>query len=466
MIEDIIYRKLMERVSTTERRERDSSQSENTNAIGLGGQNDTPDVWLADLNRYIRSMESTRQNFAFRRIYSCRKYTGGVIVFFKRVVRKLLKWYIEPICFQQTEFNNAVTPSIGRLTELSAELLSRTNQQQETNEKIEQRADAIQQKMEEGKRRIEQIESLNAAMREREQSAGEKAEELHGELRDVASAAEAMSRQVQVLAKELEDMRSMMMQKASAIQNLETDINFVKVANPAIFDGAQSTFFDKHTTSQSGEDSIVAYILMMLGYKPEDITYLDLGANHAKEMSNTYYFYRRGAKGVLVEANPALIPELKLMRHGDVVLNNCVAAEDGKVVDFFVVNGDGVSSYNKETVDRVVSLNENLEIAKTVQVETVSANTVMERCFGGAPTLLSIDIEGSDMEVLQSIDFNHYRPLIIVAETIPYAPQLVVGRKNMELVNFMEEHSYVEYAFTGINSIFIDANQLEGRASI
>ena len=39
---------------------------------------------------------------------------------------------------------------------------------------------------------------------------------------------------------------------------------------------------------------------------------------------------------------------------------------------------------------------------------------------------------------------------------IPYSKKLSVGIKNQELLNFMQSKNYLEYAFTGINSIFID----------
>jgi len=44
---------------------------------------------------------------------------------------------------------------------------------------------------------------------------------------------------------------------------------------------------------------------------------------------------------------------------------------------------------------------------------------------------------------------------------IPYSKKLPVGQKNPEILAFLQEKGYVEYAFTGINSIFIDAAQVK-----
>ena len=65
------------------------------------------------------------------------------------------------------------------------------------------------------------------------------------------------------------------------------------------------------------------------------------------------------------------------------------------------------------------------------------------------------------LEILESINFEKYRPLIIIAEMIEYKPTLVISKKNKETLDFMEKNEYIEYAFTGINSIFIDKKQIE-----
>lgn len=51
---------------------------------------------------YLRGHVEVR---AYRHIYSCRRVVGPLIVFVKRVIRKLTKFYIEPITFDQTDVN-------------------------------------------------------------------------------------------------------------------------------------------------------------------------------------------------------------------------------------------------------------------------------------------------------------------------------------------------------------------------
>jgi len=67
--------------------------------------------------------------------------------------------------------------------------------------------------------------------------------------------------------------------------------------------------------SQAGEDVVVMHLLNDIGIK--QIKYLDIGANKPTFGSNTYLFYSRGNTGVLVEADPSLIPRLKIYRKRD-----------------------------------------------------------------------------------------------------------------------------------------------------
>lgn len=489
ILEDILYERLV--------------CSDITAHTSTGTPSLTPEestsAYIREIGGYISTMEATRQNYAFRHIYSVRKILGPLIVFFKRVVRKLLKWYIEPICDQQTEFNNAVTPSIGRLTELSqrsindlrvVEKLSRSNQDslQAMEELSRTNSDAltvVANSQKEAKSRMDDIEDaqtrdrdafrtlLNALQSQLDEDRHQEGVRLGQVLTDIqilSKEVETLQQQNNTLQEQLglfsgmaDELRKMLKISAQRISDLESDMTCIHKVNHALFEKNGLTFWDKDSVSQSGEDCIVAYIAMALGYRPEQVTYLDLGANHAKDMSNTYYFYNYGARGVLVEANPDLIPELRLYRSGDVILNRCVSNEDGNTVDFYIVNGDGISSMNKERVEHAIAINESLCISQVVQVQTISVNTILEQYFDVVPLLLNIDIEGCDTEILEAMDFERFRPKIIICEAIPYKKNIVVGEKDTELVELLWENDYIEYAFTGINCIFIDKRELRER---
>lgn len=224
-----------------------------------------------------------------------------------------------------------------------------------------------------------------------------------------------------------------------------------------------NNFWRKISTAQCGEDMIVAYILKVIGFELMNATYLDLGANHAKDLSNTYYLYEHGARGVLVEANPALIPELKLFRSEDIIINKCIADKPNESIRFYVLNGDGLSTTDKKSAEQAISQNPGLFIEREIDVATITAEDILKQYFAEAPTLVNVDIEGQELEVLKSLKLDSNRPLIIIVEMITYRNSLVLGNKDREILEYMEVHDYQEFAFTGINSIFVDRLQMKDK---
>ena len=169
-------------------------------------------------------------------------------------------------------------------------------------------------------------------------------------------------------------------------------------------------------------------------------------------MSNTWFFYQQGARGILVDANPKLAEELRQARPEDRVINACVGPVSGETLDFHVLSADGLSAPGD--VSEVLRENPSVRVLETIPMQTVAVNDLMEQ-LGGAPKILNLDIEGMEMEILRSIDFDKYRPTAMIIEMIPYSKQLVAAEKPGDPAVHAGK-GYVEYAFTGINSIFLD----------
>jgi FkbM family methyltransferase len=210
--------------------------------------------------------------------------------------------------------------------------------------------------------------------------------------------------------------------------------------------------------SQFGEDLIVTYLFNILGIRQP--TYLDIGANHPRLTSNTYYFYDRGASGVLVEPNPRLCKMLRSARPRDVVLEVGVGPEADTDAEFYVFGGyaDGHSTFSKSEATHweTVGLkgHPKFPVAKVIRVPLVPINRIIAEHFAGrAPNLLSLDVEGLDLNVLKGLDFERFAPDVACVETLRYDEHQATHKRN-DIIEFMLAKKYMVYADTRVNTIF------------
>lgn len=382
----------------------------------------------------LAALKENEINTSVRDFGMVRGIRGRLSWLVKKIVRRLSFFYVQPICNQQTAYNTAATQCVEHLLDLEVDLSNRIIELQKEKQSMQ-----------------EELRQANAALQE----------ELH---QRNAALQEELHQKNAALQEELHQINGILQQELAMV-NTKSDqymANMKMIEETGICKFLNASDHGlKKSYAQSGEDSIILYIFAMLGINIQKSTYLDLGANHAKELSNTFMLYEKGMRGVLLEANPALIPELKLNRNEDIVVNKCLAVKSNEPVVFYVLSGDGLSTADREAVDEVMVKNPDITIVNEVKIETITIQELLDKYFAEAPTVLNVDLEGMELDILRGIDFTKVRPLIIIVEMIEYSMMLNAGKKNQEILTFMEQNNYIEYAFTGINSIFVDASVWE-----
>lgn len=210
----------------------------------------------------------------------------------------------------------------------------------------------------------------------------------------------------------------------------------------------------QNSYSQAGEDIVIDFLFSNIGLiKPK---YLELGVMSPDHFSNTYKFYLRGATGVLVEADETQISYIKVKRPDDIVLNVGVGFTNTQEADFFIFNNRGLNTFDKEEANfrnRIGSF----KIERVVKVPLKSLESIIENNFETYPDFLSIDIEGLDLKVLESLDFYRFPIPVICAETCVYSENHIKP-KDKSIENFLTRKGYFAYADTYINTIFVNEN--------
>jgi FkbM family methyltransferase len=180
-------------------------------------------------------------------------------------------------------------------------------------------------------------------------------------------------------------------------------------------------------------------------------SYLDVGAHHATFLSNTFYFYERGSRGVCIEPDPALYSKLRLARKRDTCLNVGIGVDEKQVADFYIMSPSTLNTFSKIEAERYVNASGH-KIEAVIPVALKSINEILETYFDKTPNFVSLDTEGLDLAILMSLDFSAYRPEAFCIETIDYPD----GKRATGIFDLMHEKDYLIYGDTGINTIFVD----------
>lgn len=210
--------------------------------------------------------------------------------------------------------------------------------------------------------------------------------------------------------------------------------------------------------AQHGEDLVVRSILGMLDVPVP--SFLDIGAHHPSANSNTYLLYKAGGRGVLVEPNPKYAELLRERRKGDTVLEIGIGITDQSEADYYLIAGDGQrNTFSKEQADELVKLKGRGVLVGVIKRPLVKVNAVLAKHFPArAPDFVSIDVEGLDHAILETFDFEKYRPKVFCVETAT-----LTGEVHKDILALMESKEYAVRGGSFVNTIFVDRRALQAR---
>jgi FkbM family methyltransferase len=171
--------------------------------------------------------------------------------------------------------------------------------------------------------------------------------------------------------------------------------------------GGENVFF-----SQEGEDILLERIFAEKGKG----FYIDIGAHHPTRFSNTYNSYLKGWSGINIDATPSSMTLFNLMRARDINLEIGIAEKEGEI-EYYIMDEPALNTFSRERVDFLITdTNYKLVESKVVKTKTIAQvlNEYLPR--DQHIDFLTIDAEGMDFKILQSNDWDKYRPFIILTE--------------------------------------------------
>lgn len=195
--------------------------------------------------------------------------------------------------------------------------------------------------------------------------------------------------------------------------------------------------------SQEGEDVILARLLEQT---PPGV-YVDVGAHHPSRFSNTKLLYDSGWRGLNIDALPGSMNRFRRCRPRDVNLEMGVGEVSGQAI-YWQFLEPALSTFDREVANG--RLLEGHELVREVVLPVEKLSTLVDRHLGATRLdLLTVDVEGRDLAVLRSLDWQRHRPAVVCVES-----EAAICDMSSGPAGFLVDQGYKLYAATGLTRIF------------
>jgi hypothetical protein len=193
--------------------------------------------------------------------------------------------------------------------------------------------------------------------------------------------------------------------------------------------------------SSEGEDLILKRIFD----KKQHGTYVDVGAHHPFRVSNTCLLYKQNWTGINIDPMPGSMLLFNKHRPKDVNLEIGVSVVKQQLT-YFIFNEPALNTFSPEKVTEYTQAPQYRVIAEK-KIDTWPLAEILDKYLAKDVTIdfLNIDAEGLDMEVLQSNNWDKYRPEYVLVESTPFE---VFEANGSELYQFMQQAGYSLFAKT------------------
>jgi len=208
--------------------------------------------------------------------------------------------------------------------------------------------------------------------------------------------------------------------------------------------------FYKRSYSQEGEDMILSNIFVKsnLGF------YVDVGAHHPYKLSNTYFFYQKGWRGINIEPNTSLIKLFNDTRRRDINLNMAISKRSA-TKKYYMFSEPALNGFTK-SLSKIRS-DGDAKLIGFKMLRTIPLSKVLDEqnIVNNEIDILSVDTEGMEYEILISNNWFKYRPKSIVVEILSTNVEELM---NNEVYDFLKKQHYVLYAKSGNSCVFLERN--------
>lgn len=208
-------------------------------------------------------------------------------------------------------------------------------------------------------------------------------------------------------------------------------------------------FLTRNRVSHYGQ---MAEDIALEKFFPKDYVgfYVDVGCFHPIKYNNTYKLYKRGWSGVNVDIDKIKIEGFNLVRPRDTNVSCAISNQEGEIS--YWTNG-----FYTPTITLHKPFADSKEGKKYQYIEQKTKTNTLTNIIANTKfknkriDLLTVDVEGFDFVVLQSLAFDIYHPKVIAIETHLDDFNLI---QQGEIYTFLTAKGYQLANWVGMTLIF------------
>jgi FkbM family methyltransferase len=166
--------------------------------------------------------------------------------------------------------------------------------------------------------------------------------------------------------------------------------------------------------SHEGEDIILQ---LFLQNRPKGF-FVDVGAHHPTRFSNTYLFYIKGWRGINIEAMPGSMTLFNKLRPEDINIEKPIS-DKAEPLTYYIFNEPALNTFSSEEAAKKDGLRD-YKVKEKVELMTETLSNILDTYLseGQEIDFLTVDVEGMDLKVIQSNNWEKYRPEYVLVEEL------------------------------------------------
>lgn len=205
--------------------------------------------------------------------------------------------------------------------------------------------------------------------------------------------------------------------------------------------------------SQEGEDLIIERFFE----NESKGFFVDIGAHHPKRFSNTFLLYKKGWRGINIDPMPGIMRLFNKVRPNDINIEVGISKTEDKLT-YYIFNENALNTFseNEALIKSEIDPNKYY-IKEKKSINTYPLKVILDKYMktSNQIDMMSIDVEGLDLEVLTSNDWSKYRPKLILVEELRTNIKMLF--ENSDINRFLESKGYTLHFRTYNTSFYIDS---------